>query len=109
MKLKEASILPKPQYRVSLKGISFIVQFDTNINETKRGLKMRFHSQGGDMDAQKLNELANNIALILQKQFAQFGIQIDRDTQVRDPTVIGFTIPLISFSNFIMNKVIKGE
>lgn len=107
--IKEASIIPKPQYKVTLEGTSFIVQFDTNINETKRGLKMRFHAQTGEMDIRKLNDLANKIALILQKRFANYGLQVDRDTQVQDPTVIGFIIPLISFSNFIMNRVIKGE
>lgn len=109
MKLKESSVLPKPQYKMSLEGITFIVQFDTNINETKRGVKMRFHSQNTGMDAQKLNEIANKIAVVLQKQFAKYSIQIDRDTQVQDPSVIGFIIPLISISNFIISKVIKGD
>ena len=108
-KINEAAIVPRPQYKVSLEGVTFIVQFDTNINETKRGIKVRFYPQQEGMDVRKLSDLANKIAVVLQKKFAAHNIQIDRDTQVANPTVIGFTIPLVSISNFIMHSVVKGE
>jgi len=107
--IREAAIIPKPQYKVKLEGVSFAVQFDTNINETKRGVKIRFYPQSEQqLDIRKLNDLANKIAVILQKKFAEQGLQIDRDTEVQDPTVIGFMLPLASIANFVMNKVIKG-
>lgn len=109
--IREAAIIPKPQYKVKLEGVSFAVQFDTNINETKRGVKIRFYPQtdgAQQIDIRKLNDLANKIAVILQKKFAEQGLQIDRDTEVQDPTVIGFMLPLASIANFVMNKVIKG-
>jgi hypothetical protein len=40
MELKEASIVPKPSYRVTLEGQEFNVTFDTNISDTKRGIKL---------------------------------------------------------------------
>jgi hypothetical protein len=104
-----ASIVPKPQYTVTLEGEQFGVVFDTNINETKRGIKMRFVPQNQNIDVRQLSDIANKIAVILQKRFAGYGIQVDRDTQVKNPMVIGFIIPLISVSDFIMKKVIKGE
>lgn len=107
--IKEASIIPKPQYKVRLEGVGFTVQFDTNINETKRGLKMRFHPEQGEMDIRKLSDLAQKLTLILQKQFSAVGLQIDRDTQVQDPTTIGYIVQLPSLANFIMNRVIKGQ
>lgn len=107
--IREAAIIPKPQYKVKLEGVSFAVQFDTNINETKRGVKIRFYPQSEQqLDIRKLNDLANKIAVILQKKFAEQGLQIDRDTEVQDPTVIGFMLPLASIANFVMNRVIKG-
>lgn len=107
--IKEAAIIPKPQYKVILQGVTFVVQFDTNINETKRGLKMRFHPQEKNMDIRKLSDLAQKLTIVLQKQFANAGLQIDRDVQVPDPTVIGFTIQLNSLANFIINKIVKGQ
>jgi len=104
-----ASIIPKPQYKVTLEGEQFGVVFDTNINETKRGIKMRFVPQNQNIDIRQLSNTANKIAVILQKKFAEYGIQIDRDTQVKNPMIIGFIIPLVSVSDFIMKKVINGE
>lgn len=107
--IKEAAIIPKPQYSVTLEGESFGVVFDVNVNETKRGIKMRFVPQNQNIDIRQLSNIANTIAVILQKKFAGYGIQVDRDTQVKNPLVIGFMIPLASISDFIMNKVIKGS
>ena len=107
--IKEASIVPKPAYKVKLEGQEFNVVFDTNISETKRGLKIRFIPTNQEVDVRELSNAANKIAVILQKRFATTGIQIDRDLQPRSPLVIGFTVPLISISDFIMRKVIKGE
>jgi hypothetical protein len=104
-----AAIVPKPQYLVTLEGEEFGVVFDTNINETKRGIKMKFVPQNQNIDIRQLSTIANKIAVILQKKFASYGIQVDRDTQVQNPMVIGFMIPLVSISDFIMKKVIQGS
>lgn len=104
-----AAIVPKPQYLVTLEGEEFGVVFDTNINETKRGIKMRFVPQNQNIDVRQLSDIANKIAVILQKKFASYGIQVDRDTQVKNPMIIGFIIPLVSISDFIMKKVIQGS
>lgn len=104
-----AAIIPKPQYIVTLGGEQFGVVFDTNINETKRGIKMRFIPQNQNIDVRQLADIATKIAVVLQSKFAGYGIQVDRDTQVKNPMIIGFIIPLISISDFIMKKVIKGE
>ncbi len=109
MKLQEASIVPKPAYKVSLEGQEFNVVFDTNISETKRGLKIRFIPTNQQVDVRELSNVANKIAVLLQKKFATTGIQIDRDLQPRSPLVIGFSVPLASISDFIMNKIIRGK
>lgn len=107
--IKEASIVPKPAYKVSLEGQEFNVIFDTNISDTKRGLKIRFIPTNQQVDVRELSNVANKIAVLLQKKFATTGIQIDRDLQPRSPLVIGFSVPLASISDFIMNKIIRGK
>jgi hypothetical protein len=107
--LKENSIIPKPSYRFKIDGVSFSAEFDTSMHETKKGIRITFSPVEGQMDVRKLNDYANKIAVVLQKQFANYNIQIDRDTQAQDPTVIRFVIPLVSITNFIINKVIKGQ
>lgn len=104
-----ASIVPKPVYNVTIKGETFAVEFDTNINETKRGIKMHFIPQNQNIDIRQLSTIANEIAVVLQKKFAPFGIQVDRDTQVSNPMILGFMIPLVSISDFIMTKVVQSK
>jgi hypothetical protein len=109
LQISEASVIPKPKYKVTLKGTPMSVTFDVNNNPTKRGIKMRFNLLQGGADVNSLNNLANEMTVILQKKFADKGLQINRDTEVEDPSTIGFIIPIASITDFIMNKVIKGQ
>jgi hypothetical protein len=104
-----ASIVPKPLYKATLEGEEFNIIFDTNINPTKRGIKVRFQPINANVDIRRLAGQADKIAVALQKRFAEYSILIERDTEVKDPMVIGFIIPLSSLSEFIMKKVLKGE
>lgn len=104
-----ASIVPKPLYKATLEGEEFNIVFDTNINPTKRGIKVRFQPTNTNVDIRRLAGQADKIAVALQKRFAEYNILIERDTEVKDPMVIGFIIPLSSVSEFIMKKVLKGE
>lgn len=104
-----AAIVPKPVYKVTLGGETFAVQFDTNINETKRGIKMQFIPENKNIDIRQLSTMASQIATVLQGRFAQYGIQFDRDTQPRNPMIIGFMIPLSSITDFIMNNIAKAK
>ena len=105
----ESAVIPKPQYPVSLQGNSYTVVFDVNMRDTKRGIKIRFVPKQSQVNAADLNTAADQIAIILQKQFSQYGIQVARDTEVRNPAIIGFIVPLSSISDFMMKRVIKGE
>jgi hypothetical protein len=103
-----ASIVPKPLYKATLGGEEFNVVFDTNINPTKRGIKIRFEPTNQNIDVRKLSTQADQIAVALQKRFADFNLLIERDTEVKNPMTIGFIMPLSSVSEFIMKKVLKG-
>ena len=104
-----AAIVPKPVYKVTLEGETFAVEFDVNINETKRGIKIHFIPQNQNVDVRQLATMATKIATVLQGRFAQYGIQFDRDTQPKNPMVIGFMIPLSSISDFIMTNIAKAK
>lgn len=103
-----ASIVPKPLYKATLEGEDFNVVFDTNINPTKRGIKIRFEPVNQNIDVRKLSSQADKIAVALQKRFADFNLLIERDTEVKNPMTIGFIMPLSSVSEFIMKRVLKG-
>lgn len=106
--LQEAAIIPKPQYKVTLKGTPMTVVFGVNDDPTKTGITMRFTLDQPTNNAAALNEIASQITTILQKKFADNSLEINRDTEVKDPSTIGYIIPLTSVTSFMMNKIVKG-
>lgn len=103
-----ASIVTKPEVKVTVGGEQFGVVFDLGINPTKRGIKMKFVPLNDQIDIRQLSDIAAKITLVLQKKLAPHGIIVNRDTQVEDPHIIGFLIPLDPIADFIIAKL-KGE
>jgi hypothetical protein len=103
-----AAITPKPETKVTLGGQQFGLVFDLGINPTKRGLKMKFVPMDPNVDVRTLADSASKISLVLQKRLAPHGLVVDRDTEIKDPTIIGFFIPLDPIADFIIAKL-KGE
>lgn len=103
-----ASVVTKPEVKVSIAGEQFGVVFDLGINPTKRGIKMKFVPLNTEIDIRQLSDIAAKITLVLQKRLAPHGIIVNRDTQVEDPHIIGFLIPLDPIADFIISKL-KGE
>lgn len=104
----ESAVIPKPQYPVTIQGQSYTVVFDVNMHDTKRGVKIRFVPKQSTVDPNTLNAAADKLAVILQSKFSQYGLQISRDTEVKNPAVIGFIVPLSSISDFMVKKVISS-
>lgn len=104
-----ASVVTKPEVKVTISGMEFGVVFDLGINPTKRGIKMKFVPMSeGDIDIRQLSDVAAKITLVLQKKLAPHGIIVNRDTQVSNPYIIGFLIPLDPIADFIVAKL-KGQ
>jgi hypothetical protein len=103
-----AAIIPKPETKVTISGQQFGVVFDVGVNPTKRGLKLKFVNLNPNIDVRSQADIASKISLVLQKRLSPHGIIVDRDTEIKDPTIIGFYIPLESISDFIIAKL-KGE
>ena len=102
-----ASVVTKPEVKVTIAGEQFGVVFDLGINPTKRGIKMKFVPLNNEIDIRQLSDIAAKITLVLQKRLAPHGIIVNRDTQVEDPHIIGFLIPLDPIADFIIDKL-KG-
>jgi hypothetical protein len=107
-KIEENSVVPKPEVKVTIAGQQFGVVFDLGVNPTKKGIKLKFVPLAQDIDIRQLSDIAAKITLVLQKRLAPHGIICNRDTQVEDPHIIGFLIPLEPIADFIINKL-KGQ
>lgn len=109
--LKEVSNITGPvRYNTRFGGHEWSVKFDVNKNPTKIGVKLQFIPKDPSLEGTELNNVGNDLAAYLQKQFSEVDIVIDRDKDFKDKfTAIGFIIPLDSLSQWVMTKVIKGD
>lgn len=94
-----------PEYPVNIAGQSLTLRFDTNINKTKKGVKLQFVLNEVPQDPRDLQDLANQIGAELQEKFGAKGLQIVYDVENPYRNVVGFLVPLPSISNFIMKGV----
>lgn len=108
-KLNEDLPAMVPEFPVNMAGQSMKLRFDTNINKTKKGVKVQFVLDSVPEDPRKLQELANAIGAELQTEFGEAGLQIMYDVENPYKNVIGFLIPLPSIADYLLKNVFKGK
>ena len=79
-----------------------------NKNPTKLGLKIQFTPKSGALDRDTKARLAQILQSKLNESLRQFGLQASIDTDVPNPEVVGFMIPLMQVKNMIV-KAIGGS
>ena len=76
-------------------------------SETKLGVRIQLEPKEGFLEPEIKDNLETALMKKLNNALEQFDIQISKDTDVPDPTIIGFFIPLSQIKNMIV-KSIKG-
>jgi hypothetical protein len=101
-------------YEATYGGEKFRVVVDVNKNPTKKGIKVKFfpvNEQGmilNNLTPEEIDTLQNSIATTVSKQFNEYGLEFDRDTDAPDKQAANFQIPLDSIFTFIRDKVLGG-
>ena len=102
-KLKEAEITAgESQTQFKLK-----VDVSNKQSETKLGIRIQLTPKEGMLEQDVRDKLEATIMKKLNTSLGQYDIQVSTDTDVPDPTVIGFFIPLSQIKNMVV-KSIKG-
>jgi len=107
--LNEALPVLIPEYPVNIAGQSMTLRFDTNVNKTKKGVKLQFVMSQIPQDPRELQRLTNEIGAELQEKFGGQGLQIINDLENPYKNVIGFLLPLPSISSFVMKSVMGAD
>jgi len=107
--LKEALPALIPEYPVEIAGHHLTLRFDTNINKTKKGVKLQFVMKEVPQDVRQIQQMANEIGTELQQKFGDAGLQLIYDVENPYKNVIGFLLPLPSLANYLIQNVIKGS
>ena len=76
-------------------------------SETKLGIRIQLEPKEGMLEQDVRDKLEATIMKKLNTSLGQYDIQVSTDTDVPDPTVIGFFIPLSQIKNMVV-KSIKG-
>ena len=93
---------------VTADNTTFIMRTGVNKNPTKLGLKVQFTPKGGALDRETKARLAQILQSKLNDSLREFGLQASIDTDVPNPEVVGFMIPLMQVKNMIV-KAIGGS
>ena len=93
---------------VTADNTTFIMRTGVNKNPTKLGLKVQFTPKDGTLDRDTKARLAQVLQSKLNESLRQFNLQASIDTDVPNPEVVGFMIPLMQVKNMIV-KAIGGS
>jgi hypothetical protein len=98
-----------PLFDITVAGKKYKLRFDVNDNPTKLGVKMQFVLDREFEDPRDKQDLANEIAVALQKRYGASGIMVDYDDRNPFRNVIGFLIPLNSVAKMLIKALKTGE
>jgi hypothetical protein len=76
-------------------------------SETKLGIRIQLEPKDGFLESDVRDKVEVALSKKLNNALEQFDMQVSKDTDVPDPTIIGFFIPLSQIKNMIV-KSIKG-
>ena len=74
-------------------------------SETKLGIRIQLEPKDGFLEPDVKDSLEIAITKRLNNSLEQFDMQVSKDTDVPDPTVIGFFIPLSQIKNMIVKSL----
>ena len=74
-------------------------------SETKLGIRIQLTPKEGMLEPDVRDSLEATIMKKLNTSLGQYDIQVSKDTDVPDPTVIGFFIPLSQIKNMIVKSL----
>ena len=77
-------------------------------SETKLGVRIQLEPKEGFLETDQRDSLEAAIMKKLNTSLGQYDIQVSKDTDVPNPEVIGFFIPLSQIKNMVV-KSIKGS
>ena len=74
-------------------------------SETKLGIRIQLEPKDGFLEPDVKDSLEIAVTKRLNNSLEQFDMQVSKDTDVPDPTVIGFFIPLSQIKNMIVKSL----
>jgi hypothetical protein len=100
--------------KVSYKGKQFKLKIDVNKNPTKKGIKIQFfpltspNKLDTNLSKSSQDDFAIGFQMFLNEKLKPLKLEVDRDPDVPDENIIGFTLRL-EFIDRIIRDILKGN
>ena len=92
--------------KINFAGHSFLLKVDTNEDPNKKGIKVQFlPTKFGAITPTEQNDIAEELAVRLDKGLQPYELRVERDRELKDKTVVGFFIYADQFDKLIRKAI----
>lgn len=94
--------------KINFRGHQFVLKVDVNEDPEKKGIKVQFlPTSFGTLTKTEQDDIAISLGTKLSEGLAELGMDVERDRNLKDKTVIGFFI-YIEYFDRIVRKVLSN-
>ncbi len=109
LKNKQVSGNKTYESKIVVNGVSFKMKLDTNVNPSKKGIKIQFIKDGENSHSSSQQiDITTTLQNRLNDSLRTRGMEVDVDPDIPGDNIIGFTIRLDWFDKLIRN-IFKDE
>lgn len=95
--------------KVNFGGHSFLLKIDTNEDPNKKGVKVQFiPTEFGSISPVEQNDIAIELGRRLEDGLSEYELEVERDRNLKDKTIIGFFI-YIEYLDRIIRKALSSQ
>jgi len=95
--------------KINFKGQQFVLKVDVNEDPNKKGIKVQFlPTSFGNLTRTEQDDIAIALNDKLSAGLKSYGLDVERDRNLKDKTIIGFFI-YIEYLDQIIRKALAGD
>lgn len=107
--LEEVKQVIAEAVKVQFKGHTFVLKVDVNEDPNKKGIKVQFlPTSFGAISSTEQNEIAMSLAEKLDAGLKAHGMQVERDRDLKNKSIIGFFI-YIEYVDKIIRQALSSD
>lgn len=96
--------------KVNFQGHQFALKVDTNEAPNKKGIKIQFlPTSFGQLSPTEQNDIAIALGEKLDQGLSEYGLQVERDRNLKNKAIIGFFIYIEYFDQIIRTALSQSS
>lgn len=95
--------------KINFKGQQFVLKVDVNEDPNKKGIKVQFlPTSFGNLTRTEQDDIAIALNDKLSAGLKSYGLDVERDRNLKDKTIIGFFV-YIEYFDKLVRKALSGQ